>query len=55
MLFGVLYWYSWTVLLPKWKRYRLEEEIRILDDGTTVTNIVKVPIRQAKAPVESSR
>ncbi|KAL2825085.1 amino acid permease-domain-containing protein [Aspergillus cavernicola] len=26
IVFGVLYWYVWTVLLPRWGGYRLEEE-----------------------------
>ncbi|KAJ0413458.1 amino acid permease-domain-containing protein [Aspergillus carlsbadensis] len=41
IVFGVLYWYVWTVLLPRWGGYRLEEEERVLDDGTTAT---KLPI-----------
>ena len=46
MLFGILYWYVWTVLLPRWKGYSLEEETRLLDDGTTVTTMIKVPREQ---------
>jgi hypothetical protein len=42
MLVGVLYWYIWSILLPKWLHYRLEEERDVLDDGTTVTKVVKV-------------
>ncbi|KAL3440523.1 amino acid permease-domain-containing protein [Aspergillus insuetus] len=39
IVFGVLYWYVWTVLLPRWGGYRLEEEERVLDDGTTATKL----------------
>ena len=46
MLFGILYWYVWTILLPRWKGYNLEEETRLLDDGTTVTTMIKVPREQ---------
>ncbi|KAI9689120.1 MAG: hypothetical protein M1822_000858 [Bathelium mastoideum] len=43
ILFGVIYWYVWTVLLPRWKGYSLEEAAEVLDDGTTITRLVKVP------------
>ncbi|KAG8533895.1 uncharacterized protein KY384_001636 [Bacidia gigantensis] len=39
---GVIYWYLWTILLPRLGGYRLEEETDVLADGTTVTKIVKV-------------
>lgn len=51
MCFGILYWYIWTVLLPKWKGCSLEEETRTLDDGTTVTRLLKVPPEQAKGRI----
>ncbi|KAF2451271.1 hypothetical protein P171DRAFT_347138 [Karstenula rhodostoma CBS 690.94] len=35
LLFGVVYWYVWTVLIPKWTGYRLEEETSVLADGTS--------------------
>ncbi|KAL3465600.1 amino acid/polyamine transporter I [Aspergillus heterothallicus] len=41
IVFGVLYWYVWTVLLPRWGGYKLEEEERVLDDGTTATKLVR--------------
>jgi hypothetical protein len=40
LLFGVIYWYVWTVLLPRWGGYRLEEEVDVLDDGTSITKLV---------------
>ncbi|KAM7212543.1 Amino acid/polyamine transporter I [Rhypophila decipiens] len=43
LLFGVLYWAVWTVLMPRWGAYRLEEVADVLDDGTTITRLVKVP------------
>lgn len=42
LLFGVIYWYVWTILIPKWKGYALEEEEEILKDGTTITRLVHV-------------
>ncbi|KAJ5583496.1 hypothetical protein N7535_002116 [Penicillium sp. DV-2018c] len=42
VLSGVLYWYVWTVLLPRWGGYRLEEEKEILDDGTSIVKLVRV-------------
>jgi hypothetical protein len=43
MTFGVLYWYIWTVYLPRRKGYSLEETVEVLDDGTTITRLVQVP------------
>jgi len=42
-LFGVLYWYVWTVFLPRRNGYTLEEETDVLDDGVAITRLVKVP------------
>lgn len=39
---GVIYWYLWTVLIPHWGGYHLEEEGDVLHDGTSVTKLVKV-------------
>ncbi|KAJ5585562.1 uncharacterized protein N7459_005362 [Penicillium hispanicum] len=41
ILFAVLYWYVWTVLLPQWGRYKLEEAVETLDDGTPITKLVR--------------
>jgi amino acid transporter len=43
IIFGIAYWYVWTILIPRWKGYKLEEEFDVLDDGTTVTRLVHVP------------
>ncbi|KAM0265585.1 hypothetical protein ACHAQJ_000017 [Trichoderma viride] len=40
IVIGILYWYVWTVLLPKWGGYTLEEETEVLDDGTSITRLV---------------
>lgn len=45
LLIGVLYWYIGFVLVPRWKGYRIEEVSDVLDDGVTVTKLVKVPNR----------
>lgn len=42
ILCGVLYWYMWTVVIPRWGNYRLEEETAVLKDGTSITRLVKV-------------
>lgn len=39
IIFGILYWYIWTVLLPRWGGYKLEEEDEVLDDGTKITKL----------------
>jgi hypothetical protein len=43
LVFAVLYWYVWTLLIPRWRGYRLEEEMDFLADGTTITKLVHVP------------
>lgn len=42
ILCGVLYWYMWTVVIPRWGNYSLEEETAVLKDGTSITRLVKV-------------
>lgn len=42
LLFGVVYWYLWTKLIPSLAGYHLEEENGLLSDGTTVTRLVKI-------------
>ena len=42
LIFGVMYWYIWTVLIPRLRGYHLEEETDVLEDGTSVTKLVKV-------------
>ena len=41
ILFGVLYWYVWTVVLPRKGGYHLEEEKEILADGTSIIKLVR--------------
>lgn len=41
ILFAVVYWYIWTVFLPRWGGYSLEEEVEVLDDGTSITKLVR--------------
>lgn len=37
----MLYWYIWTVFLPRHGGYTLEEAVETLDDGTNVTKLVR--------------
>ncbi|KAI0104190.1 methionine permease [Nemania sp. FL0031] len=41
--FGFIYWLVWTVILPRLGGYRLEEKQDVLDDGTTITILARVP------------
>ena len=41
LIFGVIYWFVWTMALPHYRGYRLEEEADILDDGTSITKLVR--------------
>ena len=42
LIFGVLYWLVWTMVLPHFGNYRLEEKEEVLDDGTSVTVLARV-------------
>lgn len=41
---GVVYWYVWTILVPRWRGYSIEEKEEVLSDGTTITKLVHTPI-----------
>ncbi|KAI1276548.1 methionine permease [Xylaria sp. FL0933] len=43
IVFGVVYWLVWTIVLPRIGGYRLEEKEDVLDDGTTITVLARVP------------
>ncbi|KAJ3520996.1 hypothetical protein NM208_g13488 [Fusarium decemcellulare] len=36
---GVIYWYFWTIAIPRWRGTKLEEETKVLGDGTTITKL----------------
>ncbi|KAH4079042.1 hypothetical protein HBI56_235350 [Parastagonospora nodorum] len=40
ILFGLLYWFVWFKLIPKWKGYRVEEGTDVLSDGTTISTLI---------------
>ncbi|OBT82145.1 hypothetical protein VE02_09117 [Pseudogymnoascus sp. 03VT05] len=42
ILFEVGYWYVYFVALPWWSGHRIEEETDVLEDGTSITKLVKV-------------
>ncbi|QPC59156.1 hypothetical protein HYE67_001387 [Fusarium culmorum] len=39
LVVGVLYWYVWTIGVPRWRGTMLEEQTDVLDDGTTITKL----------------
>lgn len=39
--FGFVYWYIWAVALPRWGGYRVENETGVLEDGTSITKLVR--------------
>lgn len=41
ILFGILYWYVWTRLLPRLGAYKLEEEVDRVDDGSSIIKLVR--------------
>jgi hypothetical protein len=42
LLFAVAYWYLYFVAMPRWYGYRIEEEVDVLEDGTSITKLAKV-------------
>ncbi len=42
IVFSILYWYLAFIVIPNWYGYRVEEEIEVLSDGTSVTKLVNV-------------
>jgi len=42
IVFGFLYWYIWLVVLPRLYNYYIEEQAEILDDGTSITKLVRI-------------
>lgn len=42
IVFAVLYWYFWIICLPRWKGYRIDEEVEVLADGTSITKLVHI-------------
>ena len=42
--FGFVYWYVWLKLIPRWRGYRVEEKASVLNDGTTITQLIHVAI-----------
>ena len=42
IMFGILYWYIWTVALPQGLGYRLEAKEELSDDGIVITKLQKV-------------
>jgi hypothetical protein len=42
IIFAILYWYLAFVVIPNWYGYRVEEEVEVLSDGTSVSRLVNV-------------
>ena len=42
ILFAILYWYLAFIALPRWYGYRVEEEVEVLSDGTSITKLINV-------------
>lgn len=46
LLTCAIYYWFWAFLLPKWKGYRLRQELISLDDGAQSNKLRKVPISE---------
>ena len=42
LLFAVLVWYSAFVAVPRWRGSRVEEEVEVLSDGTSISRLIHV-------------
>jgi hypothetical protein len=42
LLFAVLIWYLAFVAVPRWRAYRVEEEVEVLSDGTSISRLIHV-------------
>jgi hypothetical protein len=42
LLFAVLIWYLAFVAVPRWRGYRVEEEVEVLSDGTSISRLIHV-------------
>ena len=50
LVFGVFYWATWRIILPKLGQYELVPAKQVLQDGTVVT-IVRVDWQTRQAPL----
>lgn len=41
---AVVYWLVLFKLVPAWRGYRVDEATEVLDDGTSITKLVHVPL-----------
>lgn len=44
-----LYYVFWTILLPKWGKYKIRHTVLILEDGSVGHKLVKVPLAEVEA------
>ncbi|KAK4195025.1 putative low-affinity methionine permease [Triangularia verruculosa] len=53
LLLAFLYWLVLAVVLPKLGNYRLEEAVEVLQDGTIITKLVRVPEEESQPSTSS--
>ncbi|KAK3998132.1 amino acid permease-domain-containing protein [Cladorrhinum sp. PSN332] len=39
-----VYYYFWISVIPKWRGYRIRQEVIVLEDGATSHTVIKVPV-----------
>jgi amino acid transporter len=42
IIFAFSYWYFWIIWLPRRRGYRMDEQVEVLSDGTSITKLVHV-------------
>jgi hypothetical protein len=41
-----VYYYFWISVIPKWRGYRIRQEVLVLEDGATSHRVIKVPVSE---------
>ena len=41
-----VYYYFWISVIPKWRGYRIRQEVLTLEDGATSHRVIKIPVAE---------
>lgn len=41
-----LYYWLWVDVVPRWKGYRIRQEVMLLENGAQANKLVKVPVEE---------
>lgn len=46
LIMCALYYYAWIHVIPRWKGYRIRQEVLVLENGARANKLVKVPVEE---------